>query len=564
MRLSFPLLLGLFIALNTPTLRGDETVTVGGAVVPVAKGWTQTTKDGTVVLAPPDLPQGVACTFTLLGGETFDGPLEDRLTAEWKEFQQLGRMVSDDGGKITGAGAAVVTAGRSGTIEMKQGVNVNVWLLVISTNGRIERMVFVTTTPEAFTKYGRAVAGMINGTKYVVPKAGEPAKVVAKDAGTFGRMRYSVPPGWSEKRSDSEVVLSPGDTPRGESLEVVIMPAKELAGTLSDALKLAWDEAAEQSHFTKTRTVNGGAYNTQEQRTSFKGWEYIRADGIMSNAADQHDYIVNLTVIKINDRVERILVRTKRNTQNLQLYSLYQAPAYYQAIHEFLFSLKFDDWKDPKVQPGTLKGDGIIGVWAGITTFAGKLHTAYAIFYSNGQVFFASRFPLRGCHQFNTWIDAEEVPRYWGTYEFADGKGSLKMIFGEIPVVAKGDDLVFTTNKADHRFIRIPAVDGAKFDGNYAFPEWNGKIPSIRFTADGQFEDNGALNLLRIETSFPFSPTAEPGGGTYSVKDYTLLLEYKDGRKYRIAFPGAPGYDRNNASPDSLPLGYGDQVLTKR
>ncbi|MDB5302503.1 MAG: hypothetical protein JWM97_52, partial [Phycisphaerales bacterium] len=35
MRLSFPLLLGLFIALNTPTLRGDETVTVGGAVVPV-------------------------------------------------------------------------------------------------------------------------------------------------------------------------------------------------------------------------------------------------------------------------------------------------------------------------------------------------------------------------------------------------------------------------------------------------------------------------------------------------------------------------------------------------
>ncbi|MDB5301555.1 MAG: hypothetical protein JWO87_3218 [Phycisphaerales bacterium] len=563
MRLSFPLLLGLFIALNTPTLRGDETVTVGGAVVPVAKGWTQTTKDGTVVLAPPDLPQGVACTFTLLGGETFDGSLEDRLNAEWKEFQQLGRMTADDGGKINGAGTAVAIAGRSGFLEMKQGVNLNVWLLIVSTNGRIERMVFITSTPELFTQYGPAVTGMINGTKYVVPKAGEPAKVASKDAGTFGQMRYKVPSGWSEKRSDREVVLSPNDAPRGESLEIVIMPAKEFTGTLSDALKVAWDEAAEQSHFTTTRSANG-VYNAQEKRTCFKGWEYDRADGIMHNAADEHDYVVNLTVIKINDRLERILVRSRRNTLNLRLYSLYEASAYRRAVSEFIFGVQFSDWKDTKVEPGTVKGDGVIGVWAGITMFAGKLHTAYAIFFSNGQVFFASRFPLRGCHELNTWIDAEEVPRYWGTYEFKDGIGSLKMIFGEIPVVANGNDLVFTTNKTDHKFIRVPAVDGAKIDGNYAFAEWNGKIPSIRFTRDGRFEDGGALELLNLESSYPFLPTSPPGGGKYAIKDYTLLLEYDDGRKHRIAFPGGGRYDKKNASPDSLPIGYADQEMTKR
>src|SRR5205823_2235636 len=98
-------------------------------------------------------------------------------------------------------------------------------------------------------------------------------------------------------------------------------------------------------------------------------------------------------------------------------YSLYQDPGYRQSIHEFLFSLRFEDWKEPKVQAATLKGDGIIGAWFGVGMFGGKLHTGYAIFFSNGQAFFGNRFPLRGCADFNTWIDAEEVPRYWGTYQ---------------------------------------------------------------------------------------------------------------------------------------------------
>src|SRR5437016_1082374 len=101
------------------SVNAGETIAVGGALVTIPDGWKQTVnKDDTVVLTPADLPTGVGCTFTLLGGETFDGSVKDRLTSEWKGFEELGRVLTDDGGKIDGEGKPVETAGRSGTIEM--------------------------------------------------------------------------------------------------------------------------------------------------------------------------------------------------------------------------------------------------------------------------------------------------------------------------------------------------------------------------------------------------------------------------------------------------------------
>ena len=153
-----------------------ETIAVGGALVTIPDGWKKAiNKDDTIVLTPSDLPGGVACTFTLLGGESFDGSLNDRLTSEWKGFEELGTVSNDDGGKIVGAGTTLERGTRSGIVDLKAnpGVTLRVWLLIARTNGRIERMVFVTSTPEAFEKYGPAVTTMFNGIKYVAPKPAE-------------------------------------------------------------------------------------------------------------------------------------------------------------------------------------------------------------------------------------------------------------------------------------------------------------------------------------------------------------------------------------------------------
>lgn len=565
--------LTLLLALAPPLL-AQQTVTVGGAVFPVAKGWTQSAQtDGSVVLAPPDLPKGVVVTLTLLGGEPSDGSLDalkNRLNADWKEFQAIGPMVADDGGKITNAGGAVVMDARFALLKTPQGVNLCVWLVMLSTNKRIERMVFITTTPEAFDKYGDAVTTMINAATYITPKPAAAAVAAstpvpapgAKVAPTLGHLTATIPAGWTARKTDRELLLSPTDLPAGDSLEIVVLPSVPAAGQLPAALAAAWTDAAQRLHLAPTRTVDNTAYDAKEQRTSFRGWPYIRADGVLHDPADGHDESVTLAVVAVNNRFERILVHSRQRNIDLTRYSASQSPVYHQDIEQFLFTLHFDDFKEPALRPATLKGDTPVGVWSGISFIGGSLHTAYAICFSNSQVFFASRFPLRGCSDFNTWIDAEEFPRYWGTWTFANGKGSFKMIFGDIPITAKGNDLVLTTNKTDHTFIRLPSVDNLRLDGTYGFPQASGKNPAITFSPDGRFDDHGALYLLRVETNFPFSLTTEPGAGTYAVKDYTLLLNYTDGRKYRIAFPGS-AVEPHTPSPLTLPLGFGDQQLKK-
>ncbi len=155
---------------TTPAIWGQQTVTVGGAVVTIAPGWQQTKGDGGVVLKPGDGAAG--CTFTLAGGAAAAGTLKDKLAAEWKGFEAVGRIVADDGGKIDGAGGAVEIAGRSGSVETAQHVTLQVWLMVARANGRDEIMIFIANTPEGFTTYGPAVTAMINGTKFVALETG--------------------------------------------------------------------------------------------------------------------------------------------------------------------------------------------------------------------------------------------------------------------------------------------------------------------------------------------------------------------------------------------------------
>jgi hypothetical protein len=385
------------------------------------------------------------------------------------------------------------------------------------------------------------------------------------DAGParFEHMAYSVPRGWQEKRYAGAVMLSPREVPQGEHLDVVLMSPKVIDGDLPAALAASWTEACTLNGTAPTRTVDGTAYAADGPRRSFRGWEYVRGNGIVRAAADGRDYFFNLSVIKVNDRFERILITGKQNRHQFSDYSLYDSPAYNQALQEFIFGMNFDDWTAPEVKPASLDGGGVIGAWHGISMFGGELKSAYAIFFSNGQVFFGSRPPLGGCHQFNTWVDSEMVPRYWGSYEFENGQGRMKMIYGEVPVRLDGDVLVITTNRTPHRFAKLASVDGARIQGRYAFADRNGKAASIAFRADGHFEDDGALDVLNPQVNYPFKVTARPGGGTYAVKDYSITFEYADGRTLRLAFMGTD-YDRRQTSPATLTVGYADQVLKKR
>lgn len=74
------------------------------------------------------------------------------------------------------------------------------------------------------------------------------------------------------------------------------------------------------------------------------------------------------------------------------------------------------------------------------------------------------------------------------------------MPYAEIPVRMEGDELIITPNQTDHRFFKLNSVDGETFNGTYALSSLDGKIPSITFTSDGRFSDNGAIKVLYHES----------------------------------------------------------------
>ena len=90
-----------------------------------------------------------------------------------------------------------------------------------------------------------------------------------------------------------------------------------------------------------------------------------------------------------------------------------------------------------------------------------------------------------------------------------------------------------------------------------------GKIPSIRFTSDGKFIDNGAVRVLYHEYMDCINPALQPGSGTYEVKDYTVHFNYADGRKIKIAFIGT-GFDMKNQSPQELRMSNNEDPLIRQ
>ena len=395
----------------------------------------------------------------------------------------------------------------------------------------------------------------------------------------FGQVMYSIPNGWKVTKYPDGDILSPTSPPFDEFLEIWVQPSLNFSGTMEEALQKSFDETVEKIQATKMNNVNGGNYNKEPAKISFRGWEYIRCSGGIQMGADRAEYGLDMFVIKVNGRFEKIsIVKSRKNCEYSRYYPTDHIQ-YFNDVENFFFSLQFPDWKEPVVKTGLAKGDGITGDWQGIAMSVGlaksgaelgaELKGKHLIFFSNGQALFQSNFPTEGLDELNTWIRAENNRRDWGTYTFSNGRGVLKLPYAEIPLRMENGKLVITTNKTDHGFIKTNSVDGARFNGTYTMSSktFLGNeteiTPLISFTSDGKFTDNGALKILYHEYNNCLNLAYGPGSGTYEVKNYSVIFNYTDGRKIKIAFLGSD-YDIKNQSPATLTLSSNEDVLRRQ
>ena len=90
-----------------------------------------------------------------------------------------------------------------------------------------------------------------------------------------------------------------------------------------------------------------------------------------------------------------------------------------------------------------------------------------------------------------------------------------------------------------------------------------GMIPTISFTPDGKFIDKGAVRILYHEYTDCLNPAITPGSGNYEARIHSLIFNYNDGRKIKIAFPGID-FDKNNSDPSSIILSFNEDVVKRK
>ena len=545
------------------------------------KDWTKGTKEGVVTYATVNTTVGAFCVLAIYASAPgLDDPQKD-FDKEWKDLVMIPyQAAADPKTEAQNADGWKAITG-IGTIKIENNEAFAI-LTVFSGFGQVVS-VLATSNDQSYAQNVDALLETLklDKTKKPVVTNNSGSTQPTGGNGSFGTLLYTTPPGWNVEKFPDGDILTPADLPKSQFMEIWVLPSMSFSGTMEQALQNSFDETVAKLKGTKMPDVNGGSYSMTAAKRSFLGWEYIRCTGGIHIGEGDYppEFGLDIFLVKINDRFEQVAVLNKRGNCDYSRFYPSEKLNYHNDIENFLFSLHFSDWKDPAIKPGTVKGDGIVGVWEGISMSVGlakpgaelgaELRDKKAIFFSNGQACFVSNFPAQGLDGLNPWVRAEQNRRDWGTYTFSNGKGVLKMLYGDIPLRMDNNKLVLTTNGTNHGFINIRSVDGARFNGTYAFSsktftgEESGITPLISFTADGNFTDNGGIKIMSHSTVSCLSDAKEPGSGTYEVKNYSVIFNYTDGRKIKIAFLGSD-YDMNNQSPAVIRFSSNEDPFYKK
>lgn len=163
-------------------------------------------------------------------------------------------------------------------------------------------------------------------------------------------------------------------------------------------------------------------------------------------------------------------------------------------------------------------------------TFNPRIEKTYLVFYPSGWV--SKNFPDEG-------LDGFDFAAYMRDPENRNFVGQYRLEGNEAKIVWQDSyqtrsSVEFDDNAAEAHFMGGPYIplcrcDGAEFSGVYD----TGHREPVQFFADGTFEDAGGINsVVGTDLTNPW----RGGQGTYSVQEYTLVLNYRDGRRVRKSF----------------------------
>jgi hypothetical protein len=352
----------------------------------------------------------------------------------------------------------------------------------------------------------------------------------------FDVMTYTAPKGWTAGQNGTAKTFTTIDKAAGKFCIMLLYPSVTNHGTPSQDFAIVWKTLVQD-------TFNAGG-NPDKETTQADGFTMIAGGELIDYEGTKA--LAMLTTVSGKGRV-------------ISLLSIMNDAKYADNVQAFLGGMDIDIKETPKqvspqnpIQKPTKRSSGnssslltdseIAGVWTcyRMTIGSSNLSWYYKVFFSNGKSL--DVMPRKGLLEYDP---ASEVNLSVGRYTFGNGKGSnFKSDQARV-----SDKL--TLNKPNeleidsHKYMRAVDISGGKLNGSFTSISSSsiaslqtmpyGEKPLITFSKDGRFNDEGLFNTLLFDKGTN-PAAAKPGSGTYELQDYTIILNYDDGRVRQEAF----------------------------
>lgn len=368
--------------------------------------------------------------------------------------------------------------------------------------------------------------------------------VAAQQKQVFDIATYTLPTGWQHSKKTENVTVSKEDKD-GNFCFITIYKSVESGNDSKQNFDISWEALVQNVLATGKATMQPAG--TDNGWVSEIGSAPFEKDGIKGAA---------------------ILITSTGNGKMINTVIITNTNKYQKEMEAFLDALTL---KEPQSTATTetntaqtpepkLSANPKVEVWMNVQMKSasgnqiefypyGTLKPKFYVLYPNGDYY--PHFPPDGMIA----ISNENKNESWGRFSIVGKKGRFLSKYEDIkvekisPVEMKKQGYAFG-------FYKCVPVDGLRLNGQWGtFVGWEKDAvhgsPSgingtairavMEFKSDGSFIDHGAFvtNLLMPNQ---YADKA-PGKGTYQIKNFTLALQYDDGRVVYKAFTGTGNKD---------------------
>ena len=326
-----------------------------------------------------------------------------------------------------------------------------------------------------------------------------------------GNFQFNLPDGWKKIDTKDGPMLVPKNLPKGGICFIAFRNPEPINGSLRSLFQQKWTEW--QREF---KVVDAASPTTQHHK---HGFDVIRIDARVSNQQMGYSEFV-FALAQVGNRAESYFW-----VNNTAYYS------YRDSLDSFEQSLQFagNPAASASKQHEPSGGEGMSGLYIGykMRGMAGLLtHFEYLAFFPDGNVI--RYLPEQGLDHFNFAHAVKTSREYCGRYDAQPGKIQITWGDNNGEVASRSGN---SFKIAGDSYFPAPNVDSVKLAGTYRREGADLARYYIKFSSDGHFAENGMLPLVAYD-----KPNNQPGQGTYSIENYTLHLNYADGRKISLSF----------------------------